>query len=142
MASAAVTGGCGHMQQLSEKPVAHGFAELGKMGSEPAASLPGPLGQASPSTSLPYPLLPLGGGMGSHGPPALPRLPFPLLPCGGGTGSQGPPPFVPMSAAAFAASVEAKLKEVTRTARLAQVATEQAAQEAAALQRVLGGKQT
>jgi len=80
--------------------------------------------------------------MGSHGPPAFPRLPFPLLPFGGGTGSQGPLPFVPMSAAAIAACTAAKLKEVARKTRLAQEADEKAAQEAAALQRVLGGKQT
>ncbi len=142
MASAAVTGGSGHMQQASEKPVGHGFAEPSKMGIGPSASLPGPLGQASPSTSLPFPLLPLGGGMGSHGPPAFPLGPFSLLPFGGGTGSHGPPPFIPMSAAAIAASVEAKQEEVARKVRHAQRVAEKAAQEAAALQRVLGGKQT
>ena len=124
MASAAVTGGDNHMQQPSGEHVGHGSAEPGKMGSEPSAILPGPLGQASPSMSLPFPLLPFSASPASHGPSA----------------------FVPISAAAIAASVAAKQKALAdktrRSQRAAQKAAQKAAEEAAALQRVLGGKQT
>ncbi|DBA89780.1 TPA: hypothetical protein ACH3X2_004654 [Trebouxia sp. C0005] len=123
MASAAVTGGYGYMQQAFGKHVGHGSAEPSKMGSEPSASLPGPLGQEYPSICLAFPLLPFGGGMGSHGQPA----------------------FIPSPAAALAA-LQAKQKALARKARLSQRAAEQAAQkaaeEAAALQRVLGGNHT
>ena len=124
MASAAVTGEDNHMQQPSGEHVGHGSAEPGKMGSEPPVILPGPLGQASPSMTLPFPLLPFGASPASHGPPA----------------------FVPISAAAIAASVAAKQKaladKIRRSQRAAQKAAQKAAEEAAALQRVLGGKQT
>ena len=128
MASVAVTGGDNHMQQPSGEHVGHGSAEPGKMGSEPSAILPGLVGQASPSMSLPFPLLPFSASPASHGPPA----------------------FVPISAAAIAASVAAKQKaladKIRRSQRAAQRAAQKAAQkaaeEAAALQRVLGGKQT
>ena len=122
---AAATGGYGHIQQPSGEHVGLGFAEPSKMGSEPSASLPGPLWQGPPSICLPFPLLPL-----------------PLLPFSASMASRGPPAFVPMSPAAIAASVDAKQEEVARRARLAQEVAEKAAQEAAALQRVLGGKQT
>ncbi|KAL0047911.1 hypothetical protein WJX82_003055 [Trebouxia sp. C0006] len=119
---AAATGGYGHIQQPSGEHVGLGFAEPSKMGSEPSASLPGPLWQGPPSICLPFPLLPL-----------------PLLPFSASMASRGPPAFVPMSPAAIAASVDAKQEEVARRARLAQEVAEKAAQEAAALQRVLGG---
>ena len=123
VASAAVTGGYGYMQQAFGKHVGHGSAEPSKMGSEPSASLPGPPGQEYPSICLAFPLLPFGGGMGSHGQPA----------------------FIPSPAAALAA-LQAKQKALARKARLSQRAAEQAAQkaaeEAAALQRVLGGNHT
>ena len=124
MASAAVTGGDNHMQQPSGEHVGHGSAEPGKMGSEPSAILPGPLGQVSPSMSLTFPLLPFSASPASHGPSA----------------------FVPISAAAIAASVAAKQKaladKIRRSQRATQKAAQKAAEEAAALQRVLGGKQT
>ncbi len=123
MASAAVTGGYGGMQQASWKNVGHGSAEPGKMGIEPFASFPGPPGQASPSICLPFPLLPFSGGMGCHGQPA----------------------FVPDPAAAVAAALvkqKAAAKKARPSQRAAEKAARQAAEEAAALQRVLGGKQT
>ncbi|DBA94395.1 TPA: hypothetical protein ACH3X1_001999 [Trebouxia sp. C0004] len=121
MASAALTGGYSHVQQASGENVAHGSAEIGKIGIEPSASFPGPVGPAPPSICLLFPLLSFSRGMGCHGQPA----------------------FIPSPAAAVAAAL-VKQKAVAEKARLAQRAAEKAAQkaaqEAAALQRVFGGR--